>query len=226
MKLIPVGLVAIWSWWFFGQSARRLITMPQVTGTTATASQPVSTAEITTQATSTSEVTPQAVSTTSTAAQVSSSASVFDFPVTWNGDQATTIDPNNYRLMIDGDVPKPLEFKLEDLYAMTGVQKTQSIQCVEGWSADVPWEGIPLIYLLRLAGMSVTNNTYVTVAGITGYSTALTSVEVANLDFMIALKAGGAPLTVDHGFPARLVAPTRPGEDWVKYVVKITAASY
>jgi DMSO/TMAO reductase YedYZ molybdopterin-dependent catalytic subunit len=42
---------------------------------------------------------------------------------------------------------------------------------------------------------------------------------------MIALKAGGAPLTVDHGYPARLVAPTRLGEDWVKYVVKITATS-
>ena len=80
---------------------------------------------------------------------------------------------------------------------------------MEGWSAGVPWEGIPLLDLLRQAGMSLTNINHVTITAITGYSTTLSSDEVANLDFMIALKAGGAPLTVDHGYPARLVMPTR-----------------
>lgn len=207
MKLIPVGLVAIWSWWFLGQSARESITTPQVTGARATASQTASTTEIIPQDTSNTEITPQeATSTTSTASPNPSTAAAFEFPVTWNGEQPTTIDPNDYTLTIDGDVPKPLEFKLEDLYAMTGVQKTLKIQCVEGWSAEVPWEGIPVLYLLRQAGMSLTNINHVTITAITGDSTTLTSDEVANLDFMIALKAGGAPLTVDHGYPARLVA--------------------
>src|SRR5208283_5817105 len=141
MKLIPLGLVAIWSWWFLEQSAREPITTPQVTGVRATASQTASTTEIIPQATSNTEITPQeATSTTSAATPVSSTATAFEFPVTWNGEQPTTIDPNDYTLTIDGDVPKPLEFKLEDLYAMTGVQKTLKIQCVEGWSAEVPWE--------------------------------------------------------------------------------------
>ena len=43
------------------------------------------------------------------------------------------------------------------------------------------------------------------------------------MDYMIALKVGGAPLTIDHGYPARLVAPARSGLDWVKYVAQITA---
>jgi DMSO/TMAO reductase YedYZ molybdopterin-dependent catalytic subunit len=165
------------------------------------------------------------MSTTSIATQASSTAEVFEFPITWNGEEATAINPDDYRLRIDGDVANPLELKLGDLYAMTGVQKTLEIQCVEGWSADVPWEGIPLSYLLQQAGSSLKNITHVTIKAVTGYSTTLNSDEVANLNSMIALKVGGVPLTVDHGYPARLVAPTRPGLDWVKYVATITCIS-
>lgn len=108
---------------------------------------------------------------------------------------------------------------------MTRVHRTLTIQCVEGWSANVPWEGIPLLYLLRQAGTSLTTIAHVIVQDVAGYSTTLSSDEVANLDCMIALKVAGAPLTIDHGYPARLVAPTRPGEDWVKCVGTITCRS-
>lgn len=149
----------------------------------------------------------------------------FEFPVTWNGDLPSTINSDAYRLKIDGNVSNPLELKLEELYAMTGVQKTLTIRCVEGWKADVPWEGIPLAYLLEQAGSSLKSIDHVMISASTGYSITLRSDEVANLDNMIALKVGGAPLTVDHGYPARLVAPSRAGEDWVKYVSRITCTS-
>jgi DMSO/TMAO reductase YedYZ molybdopterin-dependent catalytic subunit len=146
----------------------------------------------------------------------------FVFPVTWNGDQPTKIDANEYRLKIDGDVPKPLELTLEQLYAMSNVKKTLKIQCVEGWAADVFWEGIPLSYLLSQAGASLKNIASVTVESITRYRTTISSDEIANPDNMIALKAGGVPLAVEHGYPARLVMPARFGLDWVKYVGRIT----
>jgi len=170
----------------------------------------------------------QTESKTTAGSQLTSATDItagFEFPVTWNGEWASTINSDTYRLKIDGDVPSPLELKLEELYAMTGVQKTQTIRCVEGWKADVPWEGIPLSYLLEQAGSSPKSITHVTISATTGYSTTLSSDDVANLDNMIALKAGGAPLTVDHGFPARLVAPSRIGEFWVKYVSRITCTS-
>ena len=149
----------------------------------------------------------------------------FEFPVTWNGDLPSRINSDAYRLKIDGNVSNPLELKLEELYAMTGVQKTLTIRCVEGWNADVPWEGIPLAYLLEQAGSSLKSIDHVRISDSTGYSITLRSDEVANLDNMIALKVGGAPLTIDHGYPARFVAPSRPGEYWVKYVSRITCTS-
>jgi DMSO/TMAO reductase YedYZ molybdopterin-dependent catalytic subunit len=148
-----------------------------------------------------------------------------DFPVTWNGDVPTKIDLSNYRLRVDGDVSKPLQLTVDDLYAMSDVQKTLRIQCVEGWAADVLWEGIPILYLLNKAGATARNIAHVTVQSITGYNAILSPDEVANVDNMIALKAGGTPLTVEHGFPARLVAPARLGLEWIKYVDRITCTN-
>jgi len=197
IRLIPLGLAAALaggSWWFFREVAR----------------EPVKTSQAT--VTSTSE---ESAATTS---------SVFDFPVTWNGDGPTHVNIEDYRLRVDGDVSKPLQLTVVDLYAMSSVQRTLRIECVLGWAADVPWDGIPLPDLLRLAGASE-KVASVTIESVTGYKITMNSDEVANPDNMIALKAGGLPLTVEHGYPARLVAPTRSGLDWVKYVHRITCAS-
>ena len=148
-----------------------------------------------------------------------------DFPVTWNGDLPTKIDLNDYKLRVDGDVSNPLQLTVDDLYAMSDVQKTLKIQCVEGWAANVLWEGIPILYLLSKAGATPKSIAHVTVQSITGYNAILSSDEVANPDNMIALKAAGIPLTVEHGFPARLVAPARLGLEWIKYVNRITCTN-
>ena len=152
-------------------------------------------------------------------------AKTFDFPVDWNGDRVTKVNPNGYRLKIDGDVSSPVELTLEELYSMPNVQRTLKIRCENGWTADVPWEGITLSYLLSQAGASLKSIANARVESITGYSRTVSSDEIADPDNIIALKAGGAPLTVEHGYPARLVLPARFGFDWVKYVARITCAN-
>ena len=146
-----------------------------------------------------------------------------NFPVTWNGDIPQNVDPRDYRLRVDGDVANPLQLTLEELGAMPSVEKSLPIRCVEGWSATVLWEGIPLSYLLSQAG-APTEFDHVTVEGISGYNVKLVQIDVANSDTMIALKAGAVPLTLEHGYPARLVLPGRPGLRWVKQVGRITCA--
>jgi DMSO/TMAO reductase YedYZ molybdopterin-dependent catalytic subunit len=39
---------------------------------------------------------------------------------------------------------------------------------------------------------------------------------------LIALRLNGAPLHLDHGYPARLIAPNRPGVLQTKWVARIT----
>jgi len=159
--------------------------------------------------------------TSSSTAENGSSSQSSDFPVTWNEDIPWNVDPKTYRLAVDGDVANPLQLTLEELQAMPSVNKSLSIRCVEGWSATVAWEGIPLSYLLSQAG-APTEFDHVTVEGISGYNVKLVQIDVANSDTMIALKAGAVPLTLEHGYPARLVLPGRPGLRWVKQVGRIT----
>jgi DMSO/TMAO reductase YedYZ molybdopterin-dependent catalytic subunit len=146
-----------------------------------------------------------------------------DFPVTWNVDFPQNVDPSDYRLTVDGDVANPLQLTLQQLQAMPSVERSLPIRCVEGWSAMVLWEGIPLSYLLSQAGAPA-NFDHVTVESIAGYSSRISESVVANSNTMIALKAGAAPLTTDHGYPARLVLPSAHGLDWVKQVGRITCA--
>jgi DMSO/TMAO reductase YedYZ molybdopterin-dependent catalytic subunit len=222
IKLIPAVAVAVagGSWWLLTQTAKESTMTSQATETTSSVTSQVTTA-----------TTPQALQTESTTSVVTepqptlTTPEGFDFPVTWNGEQPTKVDTNQYRFRVDGDVSNPLELTLEDLYAMSNVQKTLKIECVMGWATDVPWEGIPISYLLTQAGASLKNIDHVTVEGVTGYQTTLSSDEVANSDNMIALKAGGAPLAIEHGYPARLVMPARFGLDWVKYATRITCAN-
>ena len=42
---------------------------------------------------------------------------------------------------------------------------------------------------------------------------------------LIALRLNGEPLHLDHGYPARLIAPNRPGVLQTKWVGRITARS-
>lgn len=151
----------------------------------------------------------------------------FVFPVTWNEDQQTIVNLNDYRLSVDGDVPKPLDLTLADLQSMPQVQKAVKIQCVTGWEAEVLWEGVPLSYLLTQAGASLKDIASVAIESVRGYKTQLSSDfdQFASQELIIALKAGGFPLTIEHGFPARLVAPARLGLDWVKGARRITCTN-
>jgi DMSO/TMAO reductase YedYZ molybdopterin-dependent catalytic subunit len=88
-----------------------------------------------------------------------------------------------------------------------------------------PVEGIPLSYLRDLAGVSPDEIKSIELEAVTGYSVKLDNAnEFNDPDNMIVLKVEGAPLTVDHGFPARFLGPS-PSVDsgkCVKYLDSIT----
>jgi DMSO/TMAO reductase YedYZ molybdopterin-dependent catalytic subunit len=44
----------------------------------------------------------------------------------------------------------------------------------------------------------------------------------ADADTLIAVRIGGEPLHADHGYPARLIAPNRPGVLQTKWVSRLT----
>jgi DMSO/TMAO reductase YedYZ molybdopterin-dependent catalytic subunit len=102
------------------------------------------------------------------------------------------------------------------------------IACVEGWSASVTWTGVRIRDLATLAG--VPGSAHVTVESMQRVSRYRVSMlppnQVSDPLTLLALAVRGEPLALDHGYPARLIAPNRPGVLQTKWVglIRVEAA--
>jgi DMSO/TMAO reductase YedYZ molybdopterin-dependent catalytic subunit len=97
------------------------------------------------------------------------------------------------------------------------------IACVEGWSTTETWTGVRLRDLARLAGVPQPRSTVVRsveTAGPFSHAT-LQGSQILNPDSLLALRVNGADLSLDHGFPARVIVPALPGVHCTKWVAEL-----
>src|SRR5262249_48415420 len=138
----------------------------------------------------------------------------------WLLDAVPTVDPDRWRLTIkDGQGRR--ELTLAQLTTFD-TQVRATLDCTSGWYSHQDWTGVPLRTLLHRG--PGTQSVYV--HSVTGYWVRF---PVHDLDrLVLATQMGGAPLSADHGFPVRLVAPGRRGYWGGKWVdrleVQTTAA--
>ncbi|HZE38614.1 MAG TPA: molybdopterin-dependent oxidoreductase [Stackebrandtia sp.] len=136
--------------------------------------------------------------------------------------KAARIDPaavsTDWRLEVDG--PKPLRLSLSDLNAMPQTEVELPIACVEGWSQNARWGGVRIRTLLDRAGARRGDGARVTSLQRAGsYSESELPSEYAwDDDTLLALRLNGSVLHIDHGYPARIIAPGRPGVLQTKWV--------
>jgi hypothetical protein len=100
---------------------------------------------------------------------------------------------------------------------------TLPIACVEGWSATGTWTGVRLRDLLAMVGAP--HDAEVAVHSLQrrhgGRFSVLPDPCASDPLTLVALGLDGAPLSLDHGFPARLIAPNRPGVTQTKWLSRI-----
>ncbi|MBP2326707.1 DMSO/TMAO reductase YedYZ molybdopterin-dependent catalytic subunit [Kibdelosporangium banguiense] len=114
-------------------------------------------------------------------------------------------------------------FTLEQLAAMPQTTADLPIACVEGWSQSAGWTGVPIADLLAAAG--VQPGTAVKVHSMERDGLYRTSVlpgeHTSDPLTLLALRCNGEVLSMDHGYPCRIMAPSRPGVLQTKWVNRL-----
>lgn len=128
----------------------------------------------------------------------------------------------SWRLTLDGG-PGPVTLDRSALLAMTQHTVRLPIACVEGWSTTQTWTGVRLRDLAALAGVRAPHSAMVQSLEQKGSfnQAALQANQVSNADSLLALRVNGVDLSLDHGYPARIIVPAIPGVHNTKWVRSI-----
>ena len=132
------------------------------------------------------------------------------------------IDRATYRLTVDGLVDNPLSLSYDALLAYPQVSQIMDLDCVEGWHFTAKWTGPTLGDIFRdakvrpEAKIAIFHTTEVP----EGYSS-LDLSYISDNNIMIALKDNDITLPPDRGFPFQVVAMSKYGYKWAKWITRI-----
>ncbi len=114
-------------------------------------------------------------------------------------------------------------FSRADLLAMKQYEVQLPIACVEGWSQLATWRGVRLRDLMDTVGAHGDEDLRLTsLEKSGGYRVTEMGNEFVQNDLtLVALELNGQKLAMDHGYPARMIAPARPGVLQTKWLSKL-----
>ncbi len=113
------------------------------------------------------------------------------------------------------------------LQAMPQYEVVLPIACVEGWSQYARWKGPRLSDLVDSVGAPA--GASVKISSLekgSSYAVTMMQPEFVRDDLtLVALELDGAVLDIDHGYPARMIAPARPGVLQTKWLSTLEVLS-
>ena len=136
------------------------------------------------------------------------------------------IDQATYTLTIDGLVDHPLKLSYADLQAYPQISQLMDLNCVEGWSFTAKWTGPSLSAIFADAG--VQSAAKIAIFYTTDDPDGFTSLDLSYImdnNIIIALKDNDITLPPERGFPFQVVAMSKFGYKWAKWVTRIEISS-
>ena len=154
----------------------------------------------------------------------------------WRKVQKLETDP--WMVTIDGMVEEELKIDAAELITKLGSQEERLYRhrCVEAWAMAVPWSGVPLANLVKLANPKpdakyLQMETFLDPLIAPGqkqswypwpYVEGLTLAEATNELAFLATGIYGKPMPAQNGAPIRLVTPWKYGFKSVKSITRFT----
>ncbi len=149
---------------------------------------------------------------------------------------AKEFNPRPWTVSVEGEVRHPKVYDIDEILRLVPAQeRIYRLRCVEGWSMVVPWMGIPLCEVLKLADPTG-NAKFVEFSSIMKpeimigqrtsslpwpYTEGLRIDEAMHPLTLLVTGMYGKPLPNQNGAPLRLVVPWKYGFKSIKAIAKI-----
>jgi DMSO/TMAO reductase YedYZ molybdopterin-dependent catalytic subunit len=158
------------------------------------------------------------------------------FVVTKNAVADPVVDALTWRLVIDGEVNRPVQLDYRTLRALPSVEVTKTLECISNFTAGcnltsfgcdlmstARWKGSRLSDVLDLAGGLKPTAMGLAFLSTDEFSAGLLPDIADDPETLIVYEMNGEPLPREHGFPARLLVPGRYGMKNPKWLAGIRA---
>ena len=131
------------------------------------------------------------------------------------------VDIANYQLQITGLVNSPTSYTYDQVInGNNKYEKVVTLNCVEGWVVDILWEGVQVKDILAKAQPLPEANTVIFHA-YDGYTTSFPLEYITSNNILMAYKMNDVTIPPERGFPFQLVAESKWGYKWIKWITQI-----
>ena len=149
-------------------------------------------------------------------------------PLSQQGNNAISgtqyVDRQSYRLQVAGAVERPLNLTYDGLLAFPAYSEAAYMPCVEGWGFNAKWTGFRVADLLERAGAKPEAH-FVIFYSVDGYATSLPIEYVRKNSILLAYGINDLTLPAERGFPLQLVAKSKYGYKWGKWIDRIEVSA-
>jgi DMSO/TMAO reductase YedYZ molybdopterin-dependent catalytic subunit len=159
--------------------------------------------------------------------------------VTKNAAGDPLIHPDDWRLLIDGEVQKSLQLDYATLRKLPAVETSKTLECISNFVgkpqlapfgaeliSTAAWKGVRVQDILALAGGAKPDAQWVAVLSADEYTSALPMQAIQDPETLLVYEMNGEVLPREHGYPARLLVPDRYGMKNPKWVVGLRPTNH
>ena len=131
------------------------------------------------------------------------------------------IDKASYVLKITGLIDNPKNYAYDKVInEHQNYKKVIKLDCVEGWSVTILWEGV-LVKDLINETKPLSNAKVVIFHAYDGYTTSFPIDYIMGNNIIMAYKMNNIAIPPERGFPFQLVAESKWGYKWIKWITEI-----
>lgn len=134
------------------------------------------------------------------------------------------INMSNYHLEVTGMVQNPRNYTYQEVIDHQNYEKVVKLECVEGWDVNILWQGILVNDLIQeakpLPGAKV-----IIFYAYDNYSTSFPLDYIQNNQIIMAYKMNNVTIPPERGYPFQLVAESKWGYKWIKWITKIEVSN-